>query len=63
MTSHSVSGPDVVDGIAEAWDEVERVGGVLLLAQMSSLKSTRRVVHGQHSGNGYGLTACYRLHR
>ena len=36
VTSHSLSGPDVVDGIAEAWDEVERVGGVLLLAQMSS---------------------------
>ena len=36
VTSHSVSGPDVVDGIAAAWDEVERVGGVLLLAQMSS---------------------------
>ena len=36
VTSHSVSGPDVVDGIASAWDEVERVGGVLLLAQMSS---------------------------
>ena len=36
VTSHSVSGPVVVDGIAEAWDEVERVVGVLLLAQMSS---------------------------
>ncbi len=36
VTSHSVSGPDVVDGIAAAWDDVERVGGVLLLAQMSS---------------------------
>ena len=36
VTSHSVSGPDVVDGIAAAWDEVERIGGVLLLAQMSS---------------------------
>jgi|TARA_B100000131_G_scaffold322932_2_gene378809 orotidine 5'-phosphate decarboxylase subfamily 1 len=36
VTSHSLSGPDVVDGIAEAWDEEERVGGVLLLAQMSS---------------------------
>ena len=36
VTSHSVSGPDVVDGIAGAWDEVERIGGVLLLAQMSS---------------------------
>jgi len=36
VTSHSVSGPDVVDGIAAAWDDVERIGGVLLLAQMSS---------------------------
>ena len=36
VTSHSISGPDIVDGIAASWDEVERVGGVLLLAQMSS---------------------------
>jgi len=36
VTSHSVSGPDVVDGIAAAWEDVERIGGVLLLAQMSS---------------------------
>ena len=36
VTSHSVSGPDVVDGIAAAWDGIERVGAVLLLAQMSS---------------------------
>ena len=36
VTSHSISGPDVVDGVAAAWDEVERIGGVLLLAQMSS---------------------------
>ena len=36
VTSHSISGPDVVDGLAAAWDEVERIGGVLLLAQMSS---------------------------
>jgi len=36
VTSHSISGPDVVDGIAAAWEDVERVGGVLLLAQMSS---------------------------
>ena len=36
VTSHSVSGPDIVDGIAAAWDSVQRVGGVLLLAQMSS---------------------------
>ena len=36
VTSHSVSGPDIIDGLAAAWDGVERVGGVLLLAQMSS---------------------------
>lgn len=36
VTSHSVSGPDIVDGIAAAWDSVQRIGGVLLLAQMSS---------------------------
>ena len=36
VTSHSVSGPDIVDGIASAWDSVQRIGGVLLLAQMSS---------------------------
>ena len=36
VTAHRVSGPDVIDGIAAAWADVERVGGVLLLAQMSS---------------------------
>ncbi len=36
VTSHSISGPDIIDGIAEGWDAVERIGGVLLLAQMSS---------------------------
>ena len=36
VTSHSVSGPDVVDGLGAAWEEGERIGGVLLLAQMSS---------------------------
>ena len=36
VTSHSISGPDVVDGIAASWDAVERIGGVFLLAQMSS---------------------------
>ena len=36
VTSHSVSGPDIVDGIAAAWDSVQRIGGVLMLAQMSS---------------------------
>ena len=36
VTSHSISGPDVIDGIAASWDKVERIGGILLLAQMSS---------------------------
>ncbi len=36
VTSHSVSGPDVVDGIAAAWDDAQRIGGVIMLAQMSS---------------------------
>ena len=36
VTSHSISGPDIVDGIAAGWEDVERIGGVLLLAQMSS---------------------------
>ena len=36
VTAHSVSGPDVLDGVAAAWDGVQRIGGILLLAQMSS---------------------------
>ena len=36
VTAHRVSGPDIVDGIAAGWDEVQRIGGVFLLAQMSS---------------------------
>ena len=36
VTSHLISGPDVVEGINTAWDDVERKGGVFLLAQMSS---------------------------
>ena len=36
VTSHSISGPDIIDGIAAGWEDVERIGGVLLLAQMSS---------------------------
>ncbi|HIC50006.1 MAG: orotidine-5'-phosphate decarboxylase [Candidatus Thalassarchaeum betae] len=36
VTAHSVSGPDIIDGIAAGWDEVKRVGGIFLLAQMSS---------------------------
>lgn len=36
VTAHRISGPDIVDGIAAGWADVDRVGGVLLLAQMSS---------------------------
>ena len=36
VTSHLISGPDIVDGIQKSWNDVGREGGVLLLAQMSS---------------------------
>ncbi len=36
MTAHLISGPSVLDGMAEGWQSVRRTGGVLLLAQMSS---------------------------
>jgi len=36
VTSHLISGPDVVDGLQAGWSDVGRSGGVLLLAQMSS---------------------------
>lgn len=36
MTAHLISGPSVLDGMAEGWNGVGRMGGVLLLAQMSS---------------------------
>jgi len=36
VTSHLISGPDIVDGINAAWEDVDRKGGVFLLAQMSS---------------------------
>ena len=36
VTSHLISGPDVVDGLQAGWEDVGRKGGVLLLAQMSS---------------------------
>lgn len=36
MTAHLISGPSVLDGMAEGWSGVGRSGGVLLLAQMSS---------------------------
>ena len=36
VTAHLISGADIVDGLQAAWKDVERDGGVLLLAQMSS---------------------------
>jgi len=36
VTSHLISGPDIVDGLQEGWASVDRCGSVLLLAQMSS---------------------------
>ena len=36
VTSHLISGPDIVDGLQAGWSDVNRSGGVLLLAQMSS---------------------------
>ena len=35
MTAHLISGTAVLDGMKDAWDNVGREGGVLLLAQMS----------------------------
>ena len=36
VTAHGISGPDIIDGLVDAWGVVGRVGGVVLLAQMSS---------------------------
>jgi uridine monophosphate synthetase len=36
VTAHLISGPDIVAGLQAGWNDVEREGGVLLLAQMSS---------------------------
>ena len=36
VTAHLISGPDIVDGLAEAWARRDREGAIVLLAQMSS---------------------------
>lgn len=36
VTAHLISGPDIIDGLMASWKDVNRNGGVLLLAQMSS---------------------------
>ena len=36
VTSHLISGPDIVDGLQKGWGSVNKMGSVLLLAQMSS---------------------------
>lgn len=36
VTAHRISGNDIVDGIAAGWADVRRIGGIFLLAQMSS---------------------------
>ena len=36
VTAHLISGPDIVQGLQDGWKDVNREGGVLLLAQMSS---------------------------
>ena len=36
VTSHLISGSDIIDGLQASWKEIGREGGVLLLAQMSS---------------------------
>lgn len=36
VTAHLISGPDIVQGLQNGWEDVGREGGVLLLAQMSS---------------------------
>lgn len=36
VTAHLISGPDIVDGLCNAWKGVGNEGAVLLLAQMSS---------------------------
>ena len=36
VTAHGISGTDIVDGLCAGWADVQREGGVLLLAQMSS---------------------------
>lgn len=39
VTAHLISGPDIVDGLQNAWTDAGRQGGVILLAQMSSRRN------------------------
>ncbi len=62
VTSHMISGPDVIDGITGSWDAVGREGGVLLLAQMSSrgnlldpMYTERVVAEGCEAGGCFGF--------
>ena len=36
VTAHLISGPSILDGLNESWESINRSGGVLVLAQMSS---------------------------
>ena len=58
VTAHLISGPDIVQGLQDGWKDVDREGGVLLLAQMSSRgnlldeKYTKAVVELGNEENG-----------
>ena len=36
VTAHLISGPSILDGLEESWKSINKNGGVLVLAQMSS---------------------------
>ena len=44
VIAHRISGPDIVDGIHEAWGECGRRGSVAILAQMF----TRQPLHEEY---------------
>lgn len=55
VTAHRISGPDIVDGLGASWSDVERIGGIFLLAQMSSrgnLLSSEYTDEVVDTGNG-----------